>query len=36
MVLSGPGDAVKGIEDHMVFYGDRVKIGIYTGHKLII
>jgi uncharacterized protein (DUF427 family) len=36
MVLSGPEDAVKGIEDHMVFYGDRVKIGIYTGHKLII
>ena len=36
MVLSGPGDAVKGIEDHMVFYGDRVKIRTYTGQKLMI
>jgi hypothetical protein len=36
MVLSGPGDAVKGIEDRMVFYGDRVKIRTYTGQKLMI
>ena len=36
MVLSGSDDAVKGIEDHMVFYGDRVKIRTYTGQKLMI